>query len=210
MDHVLISPTCVQRIQEISSNMNLSDHRPLCVKLDCAYTCTQSGHQLSPSQLSSHNVAWHKATPTQILDYQSLVVNVCHRILIPTDVISCTNLACSEHCNLLDHLCVQLIDSLIQCADCAIPKHGGRHLAGWSEEVKPIREKSLLWSKIWHKAGCPSIGVFFQLKKHAKARYKYAVRRLRRKQDQLRSRKMTEAFVGDNSRDFWQEVSHFN
>ena len=68
-------------------------------------------------------------------------------------------------------------------------------LAGWSEEVKPIREKSLLWSKIWHEAGCPSTGVLFQLKKHAKARYKYAVRRLRRKQDQLRSRKMAEAFL---------------
>ena len=76
--HVLISPTCVQRIQEstvISSGMNLSDHCPFFVKLDCAYTCTQSGHQLSPSQLSSHNDAWHKATPTQILDYQSLVDN---------------------------------------------------------------------------------------------------------------------------------------
>ena len=147
VDHVLISLTCVQRIQEItviSSGMNLSDHRPLCIKLDCAYTCTQSGHQLSPSQLSSHNVAWHKATPTQILDYQSLVDKFCHRTLIPTDVISCTNPACSEHCNLLDHLCVEVIDSLIQCADCAIPKLGGKHLAGWSEEVKPIREKSLL------------------------------------------------------------------
>ena len=74
-------------------------------------------------------------------------------------------------------------------------------LAGWSEEVKPIREKSLLWSKIWHEAVCPSTGVLFQLKKHAKARYKYcSVRRLRRKQDQLRSRKVAEAFVGDNSR----------
>ena len=34
-----------------------------------------------------------------------------------------------------------------------------------------------------------------------RAQYKYAVRRLRRKQDQLSSRKMAEAFVGDNSRD---------
>ena len=105
VDHVLISPTCVQRMQEItviSSGMNSSDHHPLCVKLDCDYTCTQSGHQLSPSQLSPHNVAWHKATPTQILDYQPLVDNFCHRILIPTDVISCTNPACSEHCNPLE------------------------------------------------------------------------------------------------------------
>ena len=73
-------------------------------------------------------------------------------------------------------------------------------LAGWSEKAKPIRENSVLWSKIWHEAVCPSTGVLFQLKKHAKARYKYAIRRLKRKQDQLRSRKMAEAFVSDNSR----------
>ena len=73
-------------------------------------------------------------------------------------------------------------------------------LAGWSEKAKLIRENSVLWSKIWHEAVCPSTGVLFQLKKHAKARYKYAIRRLKRKQDQLRSRKMAEAFVGDNSR----------
>ena len=69
VDHVLISPTCVQRIQEItviSSGMNLSDHRPLCVKLDCAYTCTQSGHQLSPSQLSPQ--MWH-GTKLPLLRY---------------------------------------------------------------------------------------------------------------------------------------------
>ena len=142
---------------------------------------------------------WHD-TKLALLRYWIINLWLTIGILIPTDVISCTNPACSEHCNLLDHLCVQVIDSLIQCADCAIPKRGGKHLAGWSEEVKPIREKSLLWSKIWHEAGCPSTGVLFQLKKHAKARYKYAVRRLRRKQDQLRSRKMAEAFPETSGR----------
>ena len=68
VDHVLISPTCVQRIQEITvicSGMNLSDHRPLCVKLDCAYTCTQSGHQC---HLSFRHTMWH-STKLPLLRY---------------------------------------------------------------------------------------------------------------------------------------------
>ena len=71
VDHVLISPTCVQRMQEItviSSGMNLSDHRPLCVKLDCLYMHSKWASIVTFSAFAT-NVAWHKATPTQILDY---------------------------------------------------------------------------------------------------------------------------------------------
>ena len=57
-----------------------------------------------------------------------------------------------------------------------------------------------------NEAGCPSTGVHSQLKKHAKERYKYPVRRF--KKDLLKSRKMAEVLVGDSSRDFWREVSH--
>ena len=45
-----------------------------------------------------------------------------------------------------------------------------------------------------------------QLKKRAKERYKYPVRRF--KKDLLKCRKMAEVLVGDSSRDFWWEVLH--
>lgn len=92
--------------------------------------------------------------------------------------ISCTNLTYSKHHNLLDHLCSKVINALTQCADRAISKRGGKRLAAWSKEVNPLKDKTLLWNKIWHEAGCASTGVLSQLKKHAKARYKYTVRRL--------------------------------
>ena len=38
----LTNPTFVQEITVISSDMNLSDHYPLCVKLDCAQACTKA------------------------------------------------------------------------------------------------------------------------------------------------------------------------
>ena len=52
-------------------------------------------------------------------------------------------------------------------------------LVGVIEGVNPLKDKFLVWNKIWDEAGCPSTGVLSQLKKHAKTRYKYPVRRLK-------------------------------
>ena len=92
-------------------------------------------------------------------------------------------------------------------ADRTIPKCGGKRLAGWNEEVRPFKDKSILWNKIWREAGCPSVGILSQLRKRAKSRYKYAVRRLIRNQDLIRRKRMAEAMVSDSSRDFWHEVN---
>ena len=57
--------------------------------------------------------------------------------------------------------------------------------------------------------GCPQVGVLFQLRKHAKSRYRYAVRRVLRNQDKLRHKKLADALLEDKSRNFWQEVKQF-
>ena len=209
VDHVLVSPRLLPRICEItvvSSGANLSDHRPICVMLDCAQTHPHAS--VPPVRSSSNKVAWHRATPAQIQSYQSLVDECCCAIEIPADVISCTVPNCSVHKGDLEHLCLQLSSCLIRCADCSIPKRGGKHLAGWNDEVKSLKENSVLWNRIWQEAGCPSVGVLSQLRKHTKSRYKYAVRRLIRNQDKLRRKKMADAMVEGGFRDFWQLVNH--
>ena len=53
-------------------------------------------------------------------------------------------------------------------------------------------------------------GVITQIKKAAKSRFKYEVRRLKRRQLHIRRRKMAEAFASHNSRNFWSEVKKVN
>ena len=82
-----------------------------------------------------------------------------------------------------------------------------KFLAGWNDEVKSLKQSSIFWNGIWQEAGCPSVGVLCQLRKHTKSRYKYAVRRLIRNQDKLSCKKMADAMVEGASKDFWQQVS---
>ena len=49
-------------------------------------------------------------------------------------------------------------------------------------------------------------GCVVPAEKHAKARYKYAVRRVMKKQDKLRHAKLADALCHGKSRYFWQEV----
>ncbi len=81
-----------------------------------------------------------------------------------------------------------------------------RRLAGWSEDVQPLKSKSILWNRIWQETGCPSSGVLAQLRKHAKTRYKYAARRVIRTQENRRRERLAEAMLRYPSRDFWREV----
>ena len=47
----------------------------------------------------------------------------------------------------------------------------------------------LLVGKVWVEAGCPA-GILAEVKKSAKARYKYAVHRLKRRQPHIKRKKL--------------------
>ena len=81
-----------------------------------------------------------------------------------------------------------------------------KRVAGWKDEIPPSKERSLFWNRLWYESGCPQAGVLFQLRKHAKTRYKYAVRRVMRNQDKLRRAKLADALSHGKPRYFWQEV----
>ena len=49
-----------------------------------------------------------------------------------------------------------------------------------------------------------------QLKRSSRSRYKYEVRRLKRREQFLRRQKMAAALASSNSRSFWQQVHHVN
>jgi len=50
--------------------------------------------------------AWVKATPIQIDLYQSLVAETRPQIVIPSEVVACTDHHCYMHYQQLDNLCL--------------------------------------------------------------------------------------------------------
>ena len=68
----------------------------------------------------------------------------------------------------------------------------------------------MFWYKVWVEAGCPSSGVLSQIKKNSKRRYKYEVRRLIRKQNDLLQKKLAASFVRKKKSSFWSDIRKLN
>ena len=55
-------------------------------------------------------------------------------------------------------------------------------------------------------AGCPSAGVLAEIKKHTKSRYKYAIRRVKRRRETIIREKIGASLSTNNSGDFWYQI----
>ena len=213
VDHFLFSAeasSTVKNVVVLHSGANLSDHLPLSVVLNCHPLMSSESVSHGPPLCSGRRLAWHRASAEHIAAYQSHVGVLCEQLVIPDEVVRCSNPYCLLHRELLNSICHELVHSLLTSAEATIPHvRFKKGVAGWNDEIRPLREKSLLWNRLWRENGCPQVGVLFQLRKHAKSRYRYAVRRVLRNQDKLRHKKLADALLEDKSRNFWQEVKQF-
>ena len=57
------------------------------------------------------------------------------------------------------------------------------------------------WYKVWIEAGCPSSGVLH-------SRFKYEVRRLKRREHHLHNEKLIAALAANKSKDFWKDIKY--
>ena len=69
---------------------------------------------------------------------------------------------------------------------------------------------SIFWHRVWVETGYPCSGVLFNIKRNAKKRFKYAVRRLKRRRDYLVREKLASAFSTRDKNRFWSEVRRLN
>ena len=131
--------------------------------------------------------------------------------MFPECVSCCIDPACVQHQSLLDTYCSQLSTCLQDCAFQAFPLVSkSSHIPGWNNGAHLLKDQANFWHKVWCQAGRPSSGVLHQIKKSAKSRYKYEVRRLKRREQFIRRQKLAEALANSNPKNFWQQVHRVN
>jgi hypothetical protein len=79
-------------------------------------------------------------------------------------------------------------------------------IAGWNEMVRPARDKSLFWHRIWSEAGRPRNGLLADIMRRTRSEYHRVVRTARKNEDLLKKQAFAEAVLANNSRNFWNEV----
>ena len=121
---------------------------------------------------------------------------------------------CKHHQEALDSYGQDLVSSLLDCASNCFPTFtvtsSTRRLMGWKDSACFFKKTANLWYKIWEEAGCPTSGVLFQIKKNTKTRYKYEVRRLKRRQNVMLQKKLALLCGRKNKKRFSSRIRQLN
>ena len=181
----------------------LSDHFPLCFH-SLPLLC-------SLPYFFYLRLDWHKASTSDIQKYRDMVS--LNLFVLSSEAMNCYSTDCSCHLELLDDYAHHLVHTLLDCACLCIPSHttsSPRRLVGWKDGVSSLKEATNFCHKVWVEAGCPSSGVLFSIKKNAKSRYKYAHRRLKRRQHFPLQKKLACSFAGKSKEEFWSDIKQLN
>ena len=210
IDHVLCSQSfssIISNVRAIHSGSVLSDHSPLLFSIKADFTPVTISDPVPTT--NQCRVNWTRVTQSHIDKYCSMV---SQRITsLPSEVVDSSLSDCSAHHAVLDSYGTH-VSTLLSCAHECFPTRSTssrRRLVGWNQSISRLKESSVFWYKIWVEAGCPSSGVLSQIK-NSKRRYKYEVRRLIRKQNNLLQKKLATSFVRKKKSSFWSDIKKLN
>ena len=213
INHWVLSPELTftgMSADVIHEGINPSKHCPIALKLNLACEPSIPRDQNTDSPSYGSKIEWHKAKP-YITRYQ----HELDRLLADLEFSGTHASHCGDwHCNNREHLrdIDSWCDDLVQvalAADHVFPRRQqgpSRTLCGWDESVGHFKSESLFWHDVWNANGRPKHGWLFNQMRVSKKDYMYAVRRLKRRQKELKASKFAHAIANDNSRDFFKEV----
>ena len=208
IDHFVVSDNLLDEVRQYSAldqGHNPSDHCPILLVLS-----TAAPHlPLSDSCVNKVIVPWATASTDQIEMYKSCLDANLADIEVPYDALTCPDFFCSDHSSQVQEYFIAILDACKVAAERSVGlKRRGRAkvLPGWNEFVKPFQEKAILWHAIWKSSGRPREGTIAAIRRMTRAKYRYAVRFIKKNEDACRARSMADALLQNRSRDLWNEV----
>ena len=210
IDHCIISHNLMDSLKcfnDYDTINNSSDHLPIFAqfKIKCSYVKAES-------RPSVKSVSWYKATIDDVNKYKECIDNSLKNVVLPEDALSCNDLECTLHRSTLEELYYTLIyDVCVKSGYEALPKRGQgktyvRAVPGWSEYVAHKKDLALRYHWLWKDAGRSSSGPLFDMRRKARADYHLSVRRVKLKENVIKSRKMATALLEKDGCNFWREV----
>ena len=77
---------------------------------------------------------------------------------------------------------------------------------GWSDYVAELYSTSRDVAKLWGNAGKPRQGYLFELHRTSKARFKFALRYIKRNEASLRKESLASKLADGDSKGFWKQI----
>jgi len=148
LDHFLLSGVlyekCVQTAYVDHAVDNLSDHDPILLHLDLDVQYVGFA-----AKVHTPRASWKKASDLDLSNYRSALSRNLANLHFQTEVLTCHDMNCnnSHHFSVITDYVKGITDACVNACKSAIPftalKQQEGRIAGWSEYVQLLREKSL-------------------------------------------------------------------
>ena len=181
------------------------DHIPFNININC---------ECIPSQTKDDNTGaikldWSRMSGDQLNMYNNITKCELQKVKLPTNMLVCLDVNCKNesHYNDIDTMYRDITSCLAQ-ANVPLLKND-KHFKcrpGWNDHVKEFHSAAREVFIMWKDMGKPRQGPIYELKKRANARYKYAVRYIKRHQNELRKESLANKLGRNNCKDFWREI----
>ena len=133
---------------------------------------------------------------------------------IPAEPLNCRNLTCNnpEHIECITSFYNDILDSLLKAGLFITTYKSNCHvqLPGWTEYVSDLYDYSKTCHQSWLDANEPRQGFIHNIYIRTRARFKYALRSIKRNEEQMRKESMAKNLSDRKIKEFWKEVSITN
>lgn len=211
LDHFMVSGTlfdnALVNVTVMHDGDNLSDHDPIVMKLDL-----QSNVVNVAAKVYREKVAWYKASDVCLDEYRNYLSYQLSCLSLPVDALSCHDQMCAnlDHSTAINSYANDIMNACITAANNSLPRTGPynkeHRVPGWTEQVEPVRAKSILWHNIWSECGRPRSGAVADIMRRSRAQYHYAIRRVKSDVQNITRQRFAQAIVKDKNRNLWDEV----
>ena len=153
---------------------NLSDHDALQLMLFINFE-----HIGELERVFNNCISSAKANDMQLRKYQEHLTDKLLNVKLLHHDPACLN---DKHLADINTYANSIVSACNNAANDALPKEkriDSKRIPGWSEHVQPLRERSLIWHRIWIDCGRPRDGEVAKCMRRSRASYHNAIRKIR-------------------------------
>ena len=214
IDYFIFSENCINEIENFNvlyDGNNLSDHFPISISYltNDSVNCSLE----NDSKYYDYNYNWRAASNEDLVNYRSLLDELLNTIILPQEVIRCTNSQCKQHTDVILSNLDDIINAIRMATDLTIPKfskYKNELKPGWTKYVKFFKDKSIFWNNLWIEAGRPVNGYIFDIRRLTRTKYHNAIKYINKNKDKILKEKIAESLQTNSFITFWYEIKKLN
>ena len=213
LDHIVSSRDFHGCINDISVLYDISDedHIPICMNLNVS----SMPKVTSDSNEFTAKIPWDSVKECDLEKYLNLTDEHFSNIHIPVDAVLCGNLNCTDnnHKLMLDKFYCDIISCLNQSSEHLCKNKNTKKFVnkpGWSDHVSDLYKYSREIRGLWLDNGKPRQGHLFVEYTRSKARFKYALRYIKKNEADMRKASLAKKMSELESNEFWKEIRTIN